>query len=112
MSIRVGLTNKATEYFASVPELEGKSPSPLLVDFVIEKYIQHRNFLSGFSEEKIEEDMVKHLSTMAIAVVDIFMKSGAEGETSHSESGVNRTYENSYISSSVFNDVLPYVKIL
>ena len=56
--------------------------------------------------------MRNHLSTMAMAVVDIFMKSGAEGETSHSENGINRAYENAYISNSVFNDVLPYVKVL
>ena len=49
---------------------------------------------------------------MAMAVVDIFVKSGAEGQTSHSENGVNRVYENAYISESVFKDVFPYVNIL
>ena len=112
LTINEQLTQKATEYFNAIPELEGQTPSPLLIDFVIEKYCQHRNFPNSFANEKIENDMRNHLSTMAMAVVDIFMKSGAEGETSHSENGINRAYENAYISNSVFNDVLPYVKVL
>lgn len=106
------LTAKAEQYFNSIPELEGQKPSAMLVDFVIEKFHQHRNYPSSFSEVQVDTDMRKHISTMAMAVVDIYAKSGAEGQTAHSENGVSRTYENAYISSSVFNDVLPFVKSL
>lgn len=110
--VREELISKATEYFKGIEELSMLVPSPLLIDFVIEKYKQHRNFPSSFNDEKIEQDMMEHLSTMAMAAVDLQMKVGAEGEISHSDSGVSRTYENAYISSSVFKDVLPYVKVL
>lgn len=110
--IRDELLEKSTEYFQAFPDLKGESPSPFLVDFVIEKYIQHRNFPSNFTDEKIKADMRNHLSTMAMAVVDIFLKAGAEGEINHSENSVSRTYENAYISASVFNDVLPYVRVI
>lgn len=112
MNIRQSLITRATEYFEEIPELSGKQPPMLLVDFVIEKYKQHRNFPNGFSEQKINKDMADHLATMAMAVVDLYMKSGAEGEVSHSENGISRAYENAYISSSIFSDVLPFVKIL
>lgn len=100
---------KATAYFEEQPELVGESPSTLLVDFVIEKYKDLRNYPSSFSNEKIEKDIEKHISTISMAVVDLKMKEGAEGETSHSENSTSRTYENAYISSSIFKDVLPYV---
>lgn len=112
MIISEELTTRAKDYFDTIPELAGQVPPKLLIDFVIEKYKQHRSFPQTFSEEKIERDMRNHLSTMAMAVVDIFVKSGAEGQTSHSENGVNRVYENAYISESVFKDVFPYVNIL
>lgn len=110
--IREDLRIKASEYFDSIPEIAGQYPSPLLIDFVIEKYKQHRNYPSSFTAERIEADMTEHLATMAMAVVDLFMKAGAEGETSHSENGTSRSYENAYISNSVFKDVLPFVNIL
>lgn len=111
MNIREELSAKVSEYINGIDELKGKVPSMLLIDFVIEKYKQHRNFPSTFNAKKIEDDMTEHLSTMAMAVVDIFMKVGAEGEKNHSENGINRTYENAYISLSVFNDVLPFVRV-
>lgn len=112
MAVREELAQIATDYFNSIPELQGEVPSMLLVDFVIEKYKQHRNYPNAFTEDKIGRDMADHLSTMAMAVVDLHMKVGAEGQTSHSENGISRSYENAYISMSIFNDVLPYVKIL
>lgn len=112
MDIREELEKRATEYFQSIDELKGQVPSKLLIDFVIEKYRQHRNFPNSFDDKKITADMENHIGTMAMAVVDLYMKSGAEGETSHTENSVSRTYENAYISSSVFNDILPFVKVL
>lgn len=112
MSFKEDLNELATEYLKSYDESEDVKVSPMLLDFVIEKYKQHRNFPSTFTEEKIDSDMRSHISTIAMAVVDIYMKSGAEGEKAHTENGVVRTYENAYISNSVFNDVLPYVKVL
>lgn len=109
MGVAEKVKAKATAYFEEQPELAGESPSTLLVDFVIEKYKDLRNYPYSFSDEKIEKDIEKHISTISMAVVDLKMKEGAEGETSHSENSTSRTYENAYISSSIFKDVLPYV---
>lgn len=108
--IAESIKKKATEYFESIPELKGEEPSTLLIDFVIEKYKQQRNFPKHFTEEQIEDDLNAHLSTIAMAVVDLKAKEGAEGETSHGENSTSRSYENAYISLSIFNDILPYVQ--
>ena len=112
MAVADSIREKVTEYFNDIPELKGQEPSKLLIDFVIEKYKQQRNFPSNFTENQIEDDIQRHISTIAMAVVDLKMKEGAEGESSHSENSTSRSYENAYISSSIFNDVLPYVHFL
>lgn len=39
-------------------------------------------------------------------------KRGAEGEISHNENGVNRSYESASIPSSMLKDIVPYVGVL
>lgn len=112
MDYREELTNRVIEYCSHIPELNDEVPSPMLIDFVIEKYKQHRNYPGSFTTTSIEEDIMAHIGTIAMACVDVFCKVGMEGETSHRENGTTRQYENAYISASVFNDILPYVKIL
>ena len=74
MGVAEKVKAKATAYFEEQPELVGESPSTLLVDFVIEKYKDLRNYPSSFSDVKIEKDIEKHISTIAMAVVDLKMK--------------------------------------
>jgi len=108
---RDDLTKKVIEYMDSIDELQGQIPSVMLIDFVVEKYKQHRNYPLTATDEAIEDDLYNHISTIAMAVVDMYSKMGAEGETSHTENGVTRKYESAYISTSIFIDVLPYVNI-
>lgn len=39
--------------------------------------------------------------------VFLYNKLGSEGETSHSENGVSRTYENAHIPESMLNSIVP-----
>ncbi|NBI10251.1 DNA-packaging protein [Colidextribacter sp. OB.20] len=39
--------------------------------------------------------------------MDLFNKTGAEGETAHSENGISRSYESSWISQQLLNEVTP-----
>nr|DAM78962.1 MAG TPA: hypothetical protein [Caudoviricetes sp.] len=109
MGVAEKVKAKATAYFGEQPELAGESPSSFLVDFAIEKYKDIMNYPKHFTDAQIEEDIEKHISTIAAAVVDLKMKEGAEGETSHSENSTSRTYENAYISKSIFRGIYPYV---
>nr|DAG75540.1 MAG TPA: hypothetical protein [Caudoviricetes sp.] len=112
MAIEDRIYEKSVEYLSDIPELADEKPSKLLIGFVTEKFKQCRNYPPYFTDAKIESDMEKHLNTIAMAVVDLKAKEGAEGETSHSENSISRSYENAYVSSSIFNDVLPYVHFL
>ena len=44
--------------------------------------------------------------------VYLLNKRGAEGETSHSENGITRTYENADIPDSMLEDVIPHCGLL
>ena len=44
--------------------------------------------------------------------IDLYNKTGAEGETSHSENGVSRSYESSWISQQLLNEVTPMCGVL
>lgn len=39
--------------------------------------------------------------------LDLYNKSGAEGELAHSENGVSRTYESSWVSEQLLSEVVP-----
>lgn len=104
------LLAKVTEYFGTIEELEDVTPPLMLIDFSIEKFKARRNYPDSFTEPKIISDLHKNISVIAMAVVDLYMKTGANGETSHQEKNIHRVYENAYISESIFSDVLPFVK--
>lgn len=44
--------------------------------------------------------------------VFLYNKLGSEGETSHSENGVSRTYENAHIPGSMLNTIVPLGKVV
>lgn len=44
--------------------------------------------------------------------LDLYNKTGAEGELGHSENGVSRQYESSWISQQLLMEVVPMVKAL
>lgn len=39
----------------------------------------------------------------------LYLRRGSEGETSHSENGVSRSYENADVPNSMLNDIVPMV---
>ena len=43
--------------------------------------------------------------------VYLYNKRGAEGQTSHSENGISRTYESADIPESLLRDIIPYVGV-
>lgn len=44
--------------------------------------------------------------------IDLYNKSGAEGELSHSENGISRSYESSWISEQLLSEVTPKVGVV
>ena len=71
--------------------------------------ILSRRFPFGEPPTEIE-DRYKDLQ-IRIAV-EMFNKRGAEGETSHSENGVNRTYASANVSEDLLREITPKVGVV
>lgn len=91
------VSEKAREY---VEETTGvsidKFPSSI-VDFVIEYVVNGCHFPTWYKEEKVVEMLEKGKNSLAIACSDIYQKIGTEGQKSHSENGISRTYDSAWI---------------
>ena len=59
-------------------------------------------FLVHFTDKNIVSDLEKGKNTLAMACVDVYSRAGAEGQLSHSENSISRTYDSSWIKSLKF----------
>lgn len=59
------------------------------------------------NSDKVES---QYLTRQLNIAIEIYNKRGAEGQTSHNENGLARTYESGDISDSVINKITPVVK--
>lgn len=83
-----------------------------IVGFVIEYAIGQCHFPSYFDEAKKVAIMNNFQHSLAMACVDMYAKAGAEGEKSHSENGIARTYSDSYIDPKLLDKLPNYVGIM
>lgn len=60
--------------------------------------------------ENVELDSRYDYKVLEIACY-LYNKRGAEGETSHSENGVSRAYENGHIPQSMLADLIPFAGV-
>lgn len=103
--------NKALAY---ITETGGAMDSfPLsIVDFVIEYAINESHFPYDYKEEQIADRLSRCVNALAMACNEVYSRVDAEGEQSHSENGVSRVYDGTWISTRL-HDVLPnYVGVL
>lgn len=54
----------------------------------------------------------KYETTQIMAVVEGYSQRGAEGETTHDENGINRTFRNADMTEYIRRSVTPYVKVV
>lgn len=74
-----------------------KNQEPILLFCIkraINSFKNKRNYPINYSEKMISEDMERFYSCIQDIVLFWFIKQGAEFQLSHSESNVNRTWEN------------------
>ena len=102
---------KAKQYVKETGTDIEKFPESI-VEFVLEYVLENCHFPAHFTEEKILSTMSSRKSTLAMACADVFAKSGAEGQTYHSENGISRTYKTSWISSDLLSNFPNYVTFL
>lgn len=63
-------------------------------------------------EDFPEELESRYLDLQLRIAADLYAKAGAEGETSHSENGVSRSYSNAWVSEELLSEVTPKAKVL
>lgn len=101
---------KALDYVTETGETLEAFPGSI-VDFVIEYASQNCHFPSHFSEAQKVADLEKGKVALAMACVDVYAKIGSEGQVSHSENGVSRGYQSSWITFDLLSNFPNYVKI-
>lgn len=52
----------------------------------------------------------QYLSTQLKIAMELYSKVGAEGQTSHSENGISRSYETADISPSLISNITPFAR--
>ena len=67
--------------------------------------------LFPFEDVEWSDVPVKHHGTVVEIAVYLVNRRGGEGETTHSESGVSRSYESAGIPASYFKGIVPHVGI-
>ena len=104
----------ALEYWNETAGTEDRMETfPLsIVSFVLEYAIGCCHFPSYFNTDKKVTVMNEFQNSLAMACVDVYAKAGAEGEKTHSENGISRTYSSSYIDSKLLSKLPNYVTVL
>lgn len=74
--------------------------------------IVNRRFAFGGTAEAKDKYMSDHQDLLYRCAVDLYNKTGAEGQTGHSENGISRQYESSWISEQLLMEVTPLVKVV
>ena len=110
-TLTTSVQTKALAYMTESGETLESFPSSI-VDFVVEYAINESHFPSDYTDEQIGTRLSRCINALAMACIDVYSRIGAEGEKTHNENGISRTYDGTWISARL-HDVLPnYVGIL
>lgn len=71
-----------------------------------------RRFPFGGNADEKAIYMDEHQDLLYRVALDLYNKSGAEGEMSHSENGISRTYESSWVSEQLLREIVPKAKVI
>ena len=97
--------DRALTYLNETEENVETFPSSI-VAFVIEYAINESHFPMYYTEDQIAARLDRCANAMAMACIEVYSRSGAEGEKAHSENAISRTYDGAWISGRL-HDVLP-----
>lgn len=111
--IKENIIENALIYFDTTGESISDEFLLLLVDSLMDEYKAKRNYPGYFTEEQVDADVVAYFkrkkSYFSMKVIPAMVgRIGAEGQVSHSENGISRTWE----TESWFSDVIPYCEVL
>ena len=63
-------------------------------------------------KERAEDVEPRYTDLQFRIALDLYNKIGGEGQLAHSENGVSRTWESSWVSEQLLSEVVPYVGVL
>lgn len=81
-----------------------------IVDFVLEVF--SNGYPKRYTEKMIVEDLDRFKNSMAMACCDVYAKAASEGETSHSENGISRSYDSAWITPRLLYGLPNFAKVL
>lgn len=90
----------------------GVAPSDAVLEDCLESAknaILSRRFPYGDYPNEVED---RYLDLQYRIAVDIYNKSGAEGELTHNENGISRTFEGAWISPQLLREIVPYAGVV
>lgn len=92
---------------------EDSSKDPLLSIYLsqAEKKVIKTRHPFGATDTQKSKALIDYEDNVDSIYVYLWNKQGAEGETSHNENGINRSYESAGIPSSFLSDIVPIVKM-
>lgn len=82
----------ASQVMTSATSYLGYAPKQLSVDLAIEIYSDIRKYPSDYTSDMILADQTSNLAKITMAVAEIDAKEGIEGQISHAENGMTRSY--------------------
>lgn len=108
--LTAAVRTKALAYLSDTdPDNELQAFPLSIVDFVIEYAVNGCHFPTTFTESKKADVLNGSVSSLAMACVDVYSRAGAEGQLSHSENGISRGYDSSWISPKLFRGLPNFV---
>lgn len=112
-TIKKNIIENSMTYFRLTGEQIDWEILSLFTDSLIDEYKSKRNYPEYFTDEQIDTDVSLYFSRkstyFAMKVIPSMIgKIGAEGQGSHSENGISRSWE----AESWFADVIPYCEVL
>ena len=93
--------------------LSGTTPEKATIYLQLAKdIILNTMYPYGYDDTEVTDVPAKYSSIKLQIAVFLANKEGAEGETTHNEAGINRTYESAGVPSSYLEQIVPAVKVL
>lgn len=89
----------------------GETDRELLDELLAEAtdiYMDHR-FPHGDRPAEVED---RYAGLVLLMAIDLYYKIGAEGQMSHSENGISRTYSSGWVSKDLVSQIVPYCGVV
>ncbi len=95
---------------AMLRKMTGESDDVMLSCYLAAAGEKICNRCYPFAHDRLDVPAKYHYLQVEIACY-LFNKRGAEGQTSHNENGVNRSYESASVPESMLKNVVPFVSV-